>query len=465
MAVKLLLRLRSTFDFRLPLLIRGSDFSQDEKMAQEDSAGALLRALDRLREMDERFARILSDPHAYRFQCVLTDCRCGTSGTSKSDSPSPRLEKYRCDEEYFYPASTIKLCVAVAALHLVHRVRVAHVPDFELTTPLRFRYARDDDGSTRSFHEISRDDTNRSGGVITLAHLIRNVFLVSSNGAHNLLLDFVGRSTLRQFLFAHLGYKHFRVYCYLQDSKFGPRPGDRLVGVEASLASGAVGLPFGDDLLNYVFDPRRPPDSPPAPLFSDYSLGSSYVVSEGDWDRENLLEEAGGIVQRPKDMSRKNQASLIELQDFLIRVCRPDLFTEGRRRFGGSNKAPDILSFADRAWLTETMSRKTTESYNPDYREGGAYAEDWNKLFLPGVLKAMSGDAVRIANKLGQAYGFTLDNAMICDVETGRTFFLAACVYTNENGTLNDDVYQYDLGESLLAALAEACCLELGIRD
>ena len=67
---------------------------------------------------------------------------------------------------------------------------------------------------------------------------------------------------------------------------------------------------------------------------------------------------------------------------------------------------------------------------------------------------------------MGQAYGFSLDNACIFDRETGRAFFLTAVVYTNANGILNDDAYEYDeIAHPFLEALAEACCLELGFTD
>lgn len=39
-------------------------------------------------------------------------------------------------------------------------------------------------------------------------------------------------------------------------------------------------------------------------------------------------------------------------------------------------------------------------------------------------------------------------------------------VYTNANGILNDDAYEYDeIAHPFLEALAEACCLELGFTD
>lgn len=48
--------------------------------------------------------------------------------------------------------------------------------------------------------------------------------------------------------------------------------------------------------------------------------------------------------------------------------------------------------------------------------------------------------AVRVYNKLGRAYGFSVDNAYVLNVETGQAFFLTAAVYTNHNGTLPGSV-------------------------
>jgi hypothetical protein len=44
--------------------------------------------------------------------------------------------------------------------------------------------------------------------------------------------------------------------------------------------------------------------------------------------------------------------------------------------------------------------------------------------------------AVRVYNKLGRAFGFSVDNAYVLNVETGQAFFLTAAIYTNDNGAL-----------------------------
>ena len=81
-------------------------------------------------------------------------------------------------------------------------------------------------------------------------------------------------------------------------------------------------------------------------------------------------------------------------------------------------------------------------------------------------MNARSEKACKIYNKLGQAYGFSIDNAYVQDLETGKAFFLTACLYTNKNEVLNDNKYEYELlAEPFLSFLAEACCFELEFTD
>ena len=379
-------------------------------MSDHDGDDALTRALSRLGR-DERFKEVLARPEAFRFQCLLTEC-------DDIPSTSARRQGYRANEEYFYPASTIKLVVAAAALHVTRRL--AEESDggllargLKLTTPLRFHYRHrsvgdagtpgDGDGVEGESHAIFVDETNKSGKRITLAHLIRNVFLVSSNGAYNLLLDFVGRGTLNALLTTALGFEHFKIDHYLQDDRFGPQP-DRVggfLGIEADLGpAGHLGIKCGDSLVplikgRAVCDPGRPR---PAPLFTDFLVGEKHV---SEWDHRPASGEVGareggeggngGLIGEPKSFEAKNRASLVELQDFLMVVLGWPL--PGRPPSGGGNGTPvrrafaeDLLNHAERAFLSQAMGTRTTEAFNPEYGED-EYASDWNKFFLSGVAK------------------------------------------------------------------------------
>ena len=84
---------------------------------------------------------------------------------------------------------------------------------------------------------------------------------------------------------------------------------------------------------------------------------------------------------------------------------------------------------------------------------------------LPGIARVIPREYVRIYNKTGQAYGFSIENAWVEDIRTGRGFFLAATLYTNSNGTLNDDQYDYDtIARPFMEARGEAVAKELWVR-
>eukprot|EP01018_Ginkgo_biloba_P014895 Gb_40174 [translate_table: standard] len=77
-------------------------------------------------------------------------------------------------------------------------------------------------------------------------------------------------------------------------------------------------------------------------------------------------------------------------------------------------------------------------------------------FFLPGLSRVCHKGSLRIYNKGGRAYGFSIDNAYVFDIESGRSFFLSAVIYTNANGILNDDIYEYEeVADRVMADLAE----------
>ena len=77
-------------------------------------------------------------------------------------------------------------------------------------------------------------------------------------------------------------------------------------------------------------------------------------------------------------------------------------------------------------------------------------------------MKVVPLERLWIYNKIGQAYGFETENAWVVDRESGRGFFVAATLYVNEDGILNDDQYEYaTVAAPFSAALGEALAREL----
>ena len=146
------------------------------------------------------------------------------------------------------------------------------------------------------------------------------------------------------------------------------------------------------------------------------------------------------------DFGPKNHVSLVDLQRGLCAVVRPDVDCGARFE----------LSDEDRAFLRGVLGELPRESANPVY-DPREYPDDYVKFLLPGVARVAGG--ARIYNKIGMAYGFTTENAYIAERigSSDRGFFLAATLYTNRDGVLNDDNYEYEeVALPFMADLAEA---------
>jgi hypothetical protein len=63
-----------------------------------------------------------------------------------------------------------------------------------------------------------------------------------------------------------------------------------------------------------------------------------------------------------------------------------------------------------RMLLMEAMSQYPAQSSNPLYHQSD-YPDDYCKFFLPGLSRVRAKGALRIYNKIGRAYGFTIDNS------------------------------------------------------
>lgn len=354
----------------------------------------------------EKFGKFAKNAAKHRVQILWTEVR-----DWEVDGTQLRSSRYRVDQEYIYPASTVKLCAAVAALSQLRRLRNRTKVRVTPWTPIRIHPSQAT-GSTG----VYEDSTNVPTGKVTVAHLIRKVFLASDNPAHNALCAVAGYQYLHETMWNH-GMSSLMLYHPIS-AKWGEG--------EQHLAPAVEFWP--DDGSPFSIPPRiwEPPTKRhPRKI----ELGRSYI------------DEGGKRVSRPMDFCRKNRFSLADMHKLILTICRPGLF----------GMMPCGLGEEDLRFLQGVMQLYTTESSSPSYD----LDRDWNKLFAPGVEKALGTEGVRICNKLGQAYGFTIDSAFIECSHSGRSFLLTAGVYTNKNNVFNDEVYEYEDAEKFLAAIAE----------
>ena len=385
------------------------------------SAGTALssnsRLIHELLEADPaRFGAVLAQADDLRLKIELAVVTEGPDG-------APTLERHSFDAgpEYFYPASTVKTCAAIAAALRLREIERSTQPAVALglSTPLRFLPLFSDE----VVEEL--DATHLDGGKITLGHAMRKVFLVSDNEAFNFLYEFAGNAYLNEAM-ESAGLASTRIFHRLSEFRSAEdqlrTPQVELLGVGGTVAS--------------------------LPERSDDAIGSNagmtgVMVGEAYY-------AAGERVDAPMSFAEKNYMALRDLQDLHIMLLRPDVHIPGRPQGAGF-----ALDKADREFMRAAMAETPGASRDPVYPRA-EYSDDYSKFLAPGAWRVLPRERLVIRDKVGRAYGFSTTNSEVVDEDTGGTYFLTATLYTNPNATLNDDDYAYPVADQFFEDLGEA---------
>ncbi len=327
---------------------------------------------------------------------------------------------FRVDAEYFYPASSIKFLAAIGALEDLNERR-AKDPRLTEETPLVFH-------PLFPGEEIEeKDPTHLGGGTITLRQEIRKLFLVSDNPAFNRLYEFVGQAGLAKRL-DRAGLESARLIHRLSESRSedenrrAPR-------------------------IDFVLSERERvtvPERTSKMKFADLRTNGVQVGK--------AVLEGTKTVDGAMSFARKNAISLVELQDGLARLVEPELALDGE---------PWALQPAQRDMLLAVAAEYPADSRDPRYPRA-EYPDSWGKYLLEGLEKVAPKASWRIVNKIGRAYGFSVENAWVVHVPSQRGLFVTATIYTNADGVLNDGRYEYaEIADPFLEALGEIVGREL----
>ena len=101
------------------------------------------------------------------------------------------------------------------------------------------------------------------------------------------------------------------------------------------------------------------------------------------------------------------------------------------------------LTGEDYRLLYQYMSELPYESRFPHYDTTEFFA-GYTKFFMFKADKGPIPSYIRIFNKPGWSYGFLIDAAYIADFKNNIECMISASIYTNRDGVLNDDKYEYD---------------------
>ncbi|UAJ14604.1 serine hydrolase [Aquirufa lenticrescens] len=339
----------------------------------------------------DKFKKLTDNPEKYRLQILYTQI-------DRDAKNKPRLTtySYRSDSnEYFYPASTVKLAASVLALEKLNTLKIDKSTAFQTLK------------NRPSQLEIKTDTTAKSG-LPSVEHYIKKILLVSDNEAYNRLYEFLGQRPFNEKMRSK-GFNGVRLTHRLQTPL--PRLENQYTNpINLMDASGKV-----------IYQQ--------AEAFNDkpYSAATPILLGKG------TMNDAGVVEDKPLDFSLKNAYPLQAQHDFLKRLMLPDAFP-AKDRFQ--------LSKEDYGFLYRYMSMYPMESKDPIYKE--EFATYCKFLYYGSEKNASLNPSMRIFNKVGDAYGFLLDNAYVVDFDKKVEFMVTAVLLCNEDEIFNDEKYDYD---------------------
>lgn len=343
----------------------------------------------------ELFNGILNHPTQNEVQILYTKIDRDKNNVPHFKSYSYRLNPNR----YFYPASTVKLPTSIFALEKLNELGVNGL---NKTTVMKTdsSYA----GQTKMLA-----DTSSATGLPGVEQYIKKILLVSDNFAYNRLYEFVGRAQINDKL------KKYQ----LNNTRIVGRLAIGDVG-EGTKHTNAIDFYKGDKLVYHQqaqFDSR------------EYPMHPGYMIQG-----KGYLDKDDKLVMQPFSFAEKNIYTIADQQMVLKRLLFPETFTKAQQ----FNLTP-----ADYRFVYRYMSMFPNESKKPTYNRPEYYPAYCKFLFYGGDSLAVINPDVRIFNKVGDSYGYDIDNAYIVDFKNKVEFILTAVVQSNEDGIYNDNKYEY----------------------
>jgi hypothetical protein len=348
-----------------------------------------------LQSQPELFKGVLDHPTQNEIQILYTQIN-----RDKNNIPHFKLYSYRLNpNRYFYPASTVKLPTAIFTLEKLNELKIKGLSKKSvMITDSAFK------GQTRV-----KIDTSSLGGLPSIENYIKKILLVSDNDAYNRLYEFVGRKEVNQKLKKY-NFNNTRIIGRLAIGDNG----------ESTKHTNPVDFYNGDKLIYHK----------PALYDSlDYPMHLENMIQG-----KGYMDSNDKVVMQPFSFAEKNIYTIVDQQMVLKRLLFPEAF-EKSQRFNLTN--------GDYSFIYQYMSTFPTENVKPTYSRPEYYPAYCKFLFYGGDSTANINPDIRIFNKVGDSYGYDIDNAYIVNFKNKVEFMLTAVIQSNEDGILNDNKYEY----------------------
>ena len=387
-----MINMSTRFNYLIICLLIAACSTPKKSMVQQSTGDS--NVLDSLlKSHPEFFASILKNKQDLNVQVIYTQI-------NRDANNNPLFTDYTFNvdnQQYFYPASTVKMPIALLALQKLNELNISGLD--RITSMIT-------DSSYFGEQKVLTDPLSVDGKP-GIEQYIKEIFLLSDNNAFNRLYEFLGQEYINTQLH-NKGYSNAEILHRLSVP----------LSEEQNRHTNAVA--FYDTASNIIYQQGAQYNSK---TYSnkDLRLGKGYYKN-------------GTLVKEPFDFSKKNRLTLPDLHAILRSVIFPGSVSV-KQRFN--------LSEADYNFLHKSMSTLPRESKSPVY-DTADYWDAYVKFLLYGSEKGTLPEHIRIFNKVGDAYGFLTDVAYIVDFKSNTEFMLSATILCNSDGIFNDDHYDYE---------------------
>jgi hypothetical protein len=354
---------------------------------------------------DPLFQRIIQQPDRYRLQIIYTQI-----DRDKNNAPSFKNYYFNYDPLlYYYPASVVKMPLAFLSLEKLDTLNRKGVDKY---TTIIF-------DSSEVWHKPLSVDSTAASGHPSIAHFIKRAFLISENDPYNRMYQWMGQGAINRGLHSK-GYEDVRIT-------------RQFMGLTEQQNRLTNGLHFVDEKGKTIYS--QPP------MLNRDSFDFSHVVKIGN----ARLDSKDSLIHEPLDFTKQNSLSLLTLQQLLQSVLFPES-VPAKQRFK--------LTDDDYRFLYRYLSQYPSETPDPKY-DTALFYDSYVKFFFRDSTHRMPPQ-IRVFNKVGWSYGFLTDVSYVADFKNKVEFMLTATLYVNEDGILNDNVYEYDsIGHPFLYQLGQ----------
>ncbi|MBC6425163.1 MAG: serine hydrolase [Ekhidna sp.] len=295
---------------------------------------------------------------------------------------------------YFYPASTIKMLNAFAALQWMEENNLA----------IDARLLLD----SNNYHPQRLAFDSLFNDSLRIDNLFKKIFVYSDNQASNILFNLIGKDYINA-LYHDIGIDT-RIVHQLGESAY-------LFSSASNNRTSKAVIYDDEERLN---------------LASSQQKFISSLHPENQVKGKGYINESNELIAGGFDFSGKNYVPLAHLLGALERVILPELFDRSDR-FNLNDERHDLLM--------EIMNLRPGDLPPPI----DTLADNYVKFLIYGDQSSTTyPSSLTILNKVGLAYGYLTDVAFIRDDDNEISFFLAATVHVNSNRIYNDGKYEYE---------------------